>query len=96
MDDKLGAYFQSAAENPPRINEQQIAETLSLRRKRFSIIMLSLAAGLWALLFYAAALWVGGKVNPDIAKAMLLGMALSYICAGCFAGIVVKHRKVGL
>ncbi|MDR1002153.1 MAG: hypothetical protein LBL82_02640 [Oscillospiraceae bacterium] len=95
MDDKLKAYIQNEAEYPPRINENRIIELTEKRRKRFSLIMFSVAAALWTLLFYAATLWVGREIDAECAAYMMLCLSLSYICAGCFAGIVVKLRKVG-
>jgi hypothetical protein len=95
MEDKLKAYLQSETVKPPRVSENQIIETLSKRRKRLSIIMLSFAGALWTALLYAAAFWLGKEVSPDITTVMLLLLSLGYICAGCFAGIVVKFRKVG-
>jgi hypothetical protein len=95
MDDRLKAYLAQEASNPPRIDQRQIIETLQRRRKRLSLILLSLAGGLWAVLLYAAAFWVGRQCDSHAATMMLLGLSLSYVCAGCFAGVVVKYRKVG-
>ncbi|MDR0897921.1 MAG: hypothetical protein LBN04_08695 [Oscillospiraceae bacterium] len=92
MDDRLHAYIAQEAANPPHIDEKMIVATLQMRRKRFSLIMLSLAGGLWALLLYAAAFWVGRKFDSHAATMMLLGLSLSYIGAGCFAGVVVQYE----
>jgi hypothetical protein len=93
VEDKLKAYLQTEGEGPPFISEKQIFETMEKRRKRFSIMMLSIAAALWSVLLYGAALWVGSKINQGIAVLMLLGLSIGYICSGCFAGIVVKFGK---
>jgi hypothetical protein len=93
MEDKLKAYLQATDEYPPHISEKKIVRTLADRRKRFSIIMLSFAGALWTILLYAAAFWLGKEVSTDICKAVLLCLSIGYICAGCFAGIVVKFRK---
>ncbi|MDR0913571.1 MAG: hypothetical protein LBM65_00135 [Oscillospiraceae bacterium] len=95
MEDKLKAYIQTQAASPPKINERLIIKTLQKRRKRFSLIMLSIAGTLWTILLYSAALWVGKEFSQNIAIFMLFCLTLGYICAGCFAGIVVKFRKVG-
>jgi hypothetical protein len=95
MDDRLKAYMAQEAGSPPRIDEARIAAMLAQRGKRLSLIMLSLAGALWALLLYAAAFWVGKRIDPRAAAVLMLCLSLSYVCAGCFAGLVVRCRKVG-
>jgi fatty acid desaturase len=95
MENKLKSYIQMESERPPVITQAQIIETLDTRSKRFSVIMLSIAAALWTMLLYATAFWVGSEVSTYMATVMLFGITLGSISAGCFATIVIKFRKVG-
>jgi hypothetical protein len=95
MDEKLGSYFNAEPGRPPFISEKQIERQLEQRRKRRSLIWLSLAGLLWTLTLYAIAFGFGQR-NAIWGVALLTAISASYICAGCFAGIVIKLRRVVL
>jgi hypothetical protein len=94
MDKKLNFYFGYQAENPPYISEREIVRVLEQRRKRLLTILLSLAGLLWTIALYAVSFVVGWE-NQTLGISLLCALSGGYICAGCFAGIVIKFRKVG-
>ena len=94
MDEKLSGYINSQPQSPPFINERHIVQELALRKKRLYIIMVSLAGLLWTLLLYTVAFMVGLE-NQTAGIALLTAISIGYICAGWFAGMVLKFRKVG-
>ena len=95
MDDKLSAYINRQMQEPPIIDERQIFNEIAQRRKQMYLILLSLAGLLWTMLLYAVSFMVG-RENQVIGIAMLTIISVGYMCAGWFAGIVIKFRKVGL
>jgi hypothetical protein len=94
MDESLNGYMNSQPGVPPVITERQIAAVLARRARRASTILLSLASLLWTVLLYGYA-FVLGRENQAAGIALLCVLTLGYICAGCFAGIVMKYRKAG-
>jgi hypothetical protein len=94
MDEKLYSYFGGQTDNPPYISEREIVRVLEQRRKRLSLILLSLAGLLWTIALYAVS-FVLDRENPTLGVTLLCAISGGYICAGCFAGIVIKFRKVG-
>ena len=94
MDERLGRYVNSQTQAPPIVSEAAIARELARRARRASTILLSLAALLWTVLLYGYA-FILGRENHAAGIALLCFLTLGYICAGFFAGIVLKYRKVG-
>ena len=94
MDERLDRYINSQAPEPPAVSAAAIARELARRTRRMSTILLSLAALLWTVLLYSYA-FVLGRENQAAGIALLCVLTLGYICAGCFAGIVMKYRKAG-
>lgn len=93
MDERLSGYINTHIQQPPVLNERIILLELERRKKRLHLALLSLAGLLWAILFY----WLSFKVsreNQAFGLAMLVMLSVSYMCAGCFAGVIIKLRKV--
>jgi hypothetical protein len=95
MDEKLGAYLGSTVATPPLLTERKIVQLIEQRRKKRVMIWLSLAGLLWMLALYAVAFMVSLQ-NQTVGILLLAALSIGYICAGCFAGTVIKFRKVVL
>ena len=95
MDEQLSGYFGCQSHQPPFISERQIIKELAQRRKRMYLILFSLAGLLWTLLLYTVS-FVVGRENQTAGILLLTAISIGYMCAGCFAGIVIKFRKVGI
>ena len=93
MDKRLNAYINSQTCTQPVITEQKIANELAQRRKRLYLILFSLAGLLWAIALYSVS-FIVCKENQAAGIALLSVIFIGYMCAGCFAGIVIKFRKV--
>jgi uncharacterized membrane protein len=95
MDERLSSYINTQTQPPPLLSERKIVYELARRRKRLYLVMLSLAGLLWAILFYWFSFRVG-RQNLTVGLALLAALSMGYICAGCFAGAVIKIRKVSV
>ena len=95
MDEKLDGYINSQPQTPPVITEREIVNELAQRRKRLHFILLSLSGLLWAVALYSVSFMVG-RQNQVIGISLLTAISVGYMCAGCFAVIVIKFRKVGI
>jgi len=95
MDEQLKGYINSQASAMPVINERKLVEELEKRKKRLYLILFSLAGLLWAIALYSVSLLVDTE-NQTAGITLLIAISVGYMCAGCFAGIVVKFRKVGI
>ena len=93
MDEQLRDYIGTPAQTPPVVCEREIVAELARREKRLHLILLSVAGLLWTALLYCFAFMVGLK-NRDAGVAMLVAISVGCTCAGCFAGLVMKFRKV--
>ena len=93
--EKLDGYINSQEDTPPVITERQIVEIVAKRQKRMAVTLLSLAGLLWTLVLYSFSFLVG-RENQTAGIILLAALSVGYICAGCFAGIVLKFRKVVL
>ena len=95
MDEKLRGYINQPDGTPPTIAQARLAERAERDRKRMALVLLSLAGLLWTLVFYGVCFAIG-RDNPAAGIALLSAMSAGYMGAGCFAGIVMKLRKVGM
>ena len=95
MDERLSGYINNQIHEPPLVNERQIAAELARRGNRVYLILLSVTGLLWTMLLYVVSFTVG-KENQTAGIVLLTIISVSYICAGWFAGIVIKFRKVVL
>jgi len=93
MDEKLERFFAETGSQPPFITERIIEAELSERSRRLSFTLLSVAAFLWSALNYCVAVLIW-RQNETRGIVVLAGMTVAYICAGLFAALVLKFRKV--
>ena len=95
MDEMLSGYINNQTQAPPVVNERIIINELARRWKRLYLVLLSLAGFLWTALLYHISFMVG-RENQTAGIALLTAISVGYMCAGCFAGIVMKFRKAGI
>ena len=95
MDERLSSYINTQTQPSPPLSERIIVHELARRRKRLYLVLLSLAGLLWAILFYWLSFRVG-RENQTMGLALLTALSMGNICAGCFAGAVIKIRKVSV
>ena len=93
---KLERYLNDKTEiKPPYINERKIHEVLAARQKRRILIVLSVAALLWVMVFHLAAVWVY-RINQSAAYILAGCFAIGLMTSGIFSGLVLKYKKEGV
>ena len=95
MDEKLSGYINNQMNEPPVLDERRLVAELARRTKRMHLILLSLSSLLWAMLIYVVSLLVSME-NQTAGIVLLAATSVGNVCAGCFAGIVIRFRKAGL